>query len=206
LKEGRQPLLSPHPPLSPFPLIRGSEREASPLLEGLRPPKEIISFILQLLTFVLRVWLEFSKEKMKRGQIDQTFLWVEILQEHIHSPQQVAPSGAPPINLASGGVAWTLGAFSADIIAAGAVAAPFDIHWAVISVPSGNTDYEVVLYYGATDIECARIKFSRTNVFVASITVPVQTVIIPANSRVRAAMMDGGGGNTISICLFYHTY
>ena len=142
----------------------------------------------------------------KNDEIDQTYLWTELAQDHIHSAQLVAPSGAPPVTIASGVGAWTLGGFSADIIGAGIVAALFDIHWAIISTPSANGDYEIVLYYGAADTECARMKFTRSNVFVSSVTLPVQTIILPVNSRVRAAMMDDAGGRTADICLFYHTY
>jgi len=50
------------------------------------------------------------------------------IQEHLHSSQLIAPSGAP-ITLTSGGGAWTLGDFSNDFIAADAIANPFDLYW-----------------------------------------------------------------------------
>ena len=57
---------------------------------------------------------------------------------HIHSKQQVAPSGAVPITVTSAGGAWTLGNFSNDIIAAAAVTFRYDIHFVIISTPSGK--------------------------------------------------------------------
>jgi len=128
------------------------------------------------------------------------------LQEHFHGPQLVTPSGAGPIALLSGGGGWTLGNFSNDIIANDAVSFPFDLHWVVVEGPSANAWYEIVLYYGATDIECARVAFGRTAVFTNSISVPVMTSILPAGSRIRGKMMDSVGGSAANIKVFYHTY
>lgn len=139
-------------------------------------------------------------------KLSRSYTEEHYIEEHVHSPQEVAPSGAGAVALTSDAVGWTLGDFSNDIIAADAVTDPFDLHWAIIANADANAWYEVVLYYGATDIECARIAFARTNVFVTSITLPVQTIILPANSRVRAKMMDSVGGSGAEIKVFFHRY
>ncbi len=128
------------------------------------------------------------------------------LEHHIHSVQQVAPSGAMPVTVTSDGAAWTLGAFSNDIIAAAAVTFRYDVHWVVISTPSANASYEIVLYYGAGDTECARIKFTRDGAFVQSVTVPVITPLIPEGSRLRAKGMDSVGGKNVLVSVFFHEY
>lgn len=138
---------------------------------------------------------------------------VHEIEEHIHSPSKVAPTLASGITLtADGAVAWTLGAFGADIIAAGAVTAPFDIH--TISVEASDTagTYEIVLYYGATDIECGRCRFTNTaakttreNICIVTSTAAHDP--IPANSRVRAKCAhEGGAGETVRISIQYHEY
>jgi len=101
---------------------------------------------------------------------------------------------------------WTLGNFSNDIIAAGAVSQSFSIHWMVVSNPSQNAWYDIVLYYGDTDIECARTTFARENNFVNSINVPVQMRVQPAGTRIRAKMMDSVGGGSCDIKVIYHEY
>jgi len=126
--------------------------------------------------------------------------------QSIHACGKIAPSGANPITLASGAGAWTLGSFSNDIIVAGAVTKSFAIHWMVISNPSQNAWYDIVLYYGPTDIECARTTFARENVFVNSINVPVQMRVLPAGLRVRAKIMDSVGGGSCDIKVIYHEY
>ena len=131
---------------------------------------------------------------------------LEEMEHHVHSVQRVAPSGAVPITVTSDGEGWTLGNFSNDLLAAGAVPDRFDTHWAILSNPTANASYELVLYYGATDIECARIAFTRTGPFVASITLPVITPILPKGSRLRAKCMDSAGGSAVNIVVFYHVY
>ncbi|MFA5401808.1 MAG: hypothetical protein WC359_15255, partial [Dehalococcoidia bacterium] len=120
------------------------------------------------------------------------------LYEHNHGSQFVRPTGAVPIVLTAG-AAWTLGDFSADIIAAADITNPFDLHWAELSGPDTNASYEIVLYYGAADTEYCRCAFTRTGVFTSSITVPLQGPIIPAGSRIRAKLMSDQAGVTVGI-------
>jgi hypothetical protein len=138
--------------------------------------------------------------------IKRIFDDTDINEEHIHSRQRVSPSGAAAITVTSAGGAWTLGAFSNDIIAANQVAALFDIHWVCVASESANAQYELVLYYGPTDIECARVVFQRTNPTLASSQLRVQTIRIPANSRVRAKLMDSAGGSSCGVKVMFHTY
>jgi hypothetical protein len=128
------------------------------------------------------------------------------IDEHFHSVQMVRPTGAAGITVTSAGGAWTLGNFSNDIIVAGDVNLPVDVHWVVISNESANAEYELVFYYGATDIECARVAFSRSNPTLRSTELHVQTPILPAGSRVRAKLMDSAGGSACGVKVLLHTY
>lgn len=131
---------------------------------------------------------------------------VHITEEHVHSAQKVAPSGAAGIVVTSGVGAWNLGNFSNDIIAAGAEAFPFDIHGIDIGAPDANAEYEIVLYYGAGDTECGRATFTRTNALITSRSTTMMTPLIPAGSRVRAKLMDSAGGSSCTIKVWYHNY
>lgn len=124
---------------------------------------------------------------------------------HNHSRQIVRPTAAVPVPVTSGGGPWNLGIFF-TIIAADDIDEPFDLHWAVISDVDANEDYELVFYYGATDIECARVPFTRSNNFVNSISVPLMTPLIPADSQVRCKLMDGAGGNAANVKVLLHEY
>ncbi|MDD5220292.1 MAG: hypothetical protein PHV11_06985 [Candidatus Bipolaricaulis sp.] len=131
---------------------------------------------------------------------------VHLSEEHIHSVQMVRPTGAAGITVTSAGGAWTLGNFSNDIIAAGDVNLPYDLHWVVVSNESANAEYELVFYYGPTDIECARVVFSRSNPTLRSTELHLQSPILPAGSRIRAKLMDSAGGSACGVKVLLHTY
>ncbi len=132
--------------------------------------------------------------------------YVHLLEEHFHSVQQVRPTGAAGVTVTSAGGAWTLGNFSNDIIATSDITLPFDLHWVVLSNESSNAEYELVFYYGPTDIECARVVFSRSNPTLRSTELHLQTPILPAGSRIRAKLMDSVGGSACGVKVLLHTY
>lgn len=135
---------------------------------------------------------------------------LNIVNEHIHSPQQVAPALGNNIAVASAVGAWTLGNFSADLIAAGAIAMDFDIHHMDIIV-NNNAQFEIRLYYGPGDIFCGAISAERINATNRSAQIKLITgttthTPIPAGSRVRARCADSVGGGSVNIKIHYHTY
>lgn len=131
---------------------------------------------------------------------------LEILNDHVHRPSLVSPTLAAGINVNDGGAAWTLGAFSADLIAAAAVPLQFDIHYISVELLSANDVYEIVLYYGAADTEYGRVRVTKNAAQDGTLNVPIQGPIIPAGSRVRYKMATATGGRNCTISVFYHTY
>lgn len=130
----------------------------------------------------------------------------ELDDDHIHSLQLVAPFGASPVNVVAGAGAWTLGAFSNDFLATGFVPIRFDLHWVNISNIGANDDYEIVFYYGLADIVACYASFTRSGPQVVSFQVHLQSVILPAGSRVRAKMRSAMGGNICNAKIYYHEY
>jgi hypothetical protein len=133
-------------------------------------------------------------------------LVLQIVENHQHARQKVAPLGAAGIALVSGAGAWNLGNFSNDIIAAGAETEPFDLHGVDIEAPSANASYEIVFYFGAADTECGRATFTRTNPTTVSRSTTLMTHILPAGSRVRAKMRDSTGASSCTVKVWYHDY
>ena len=137
---------------------------------------------------------------------------IEILEEHAHSIGFVRPTGAPGVLIPASGVAWTLGAFSPDIIAAGDALLSLykhDIHWYEISDESANADYEVVFYGtlgGVADTEVDRIKFTRNNATTRSSEQAAHMPRLDAGSRLRAKMMDSVGTSTCRASTHGHPY
>ena len=133
---------------------------------------------------------------------------LEILEDHVHKPSKVYPTLAAGVTVTAenAGTNWTLVAF-AEIVPASTITEPFDIHHLGIEALSANTVYEIVLYYGATDIECGRVRVTKNANLDATLNVPIQTPVLPANSRVRAKVATpGDNGETVDLSVFYHVY
>lgn len=131
-----------------------------------------------------------------------------IIGRHFHSPAYVSPSLANGIVLTGGVGAWQLGNFSADIIAAGAIGSPYDVHFVNISTASVADTYEIHFFYGASDTFAGSCRFTRAAAATADVSpFPVMTPIIPAGSRFRAKVASSsGGGDTCTLSLIYHIY
>jgi hypothetical protein len=126
--------------------------------------------------------------------------------EHMHSAQLVFPTDTSTILLTSGGGPNTLGAFSADIIASGELALPYDLHWVDIGIPNTNANYTIVFYAGPADVEMSRVCFQRFNATNISTTKPLKSDPVTPGYRLRAKMMDSIGGSTCEIKIYAHTY
>ena len=138
---------------------------------------------------------------------------LEIIEEHLHSIQRVAPSGAAGITVASGGGAWTLAAASANIIAANGDHSggteTFDLHGFDVENPSANANYEIVFYgklNGVANTEIGRATFTRTSPTTFSRSTALQTPRVDAGSNIYAKLMDSVGGSTCVVKVWYHNY
>ncbi len=130
----------------------------------------------------------------------------ELDDEHIHSSQLVAPAAAAPVLCAAGAPGYGLGIFSNAFLANGFVPFPFDVHWVDISNISANDDYEITFYYGLTDIFLCAAAFTRSGPQLTSFHMHLQSIIVPAGSRIRARLASAAGGNNCNAKIFYHEY
>ena len=135
--------------------------------------------------------------------------------DHAHSAQKVYPTQAEEvggnegdgISLATAAGNWALGTI-VEIVPANKITSEFDIHEVLVEdVNTQDKTYELVLYYGAGDTECARVRFAATS---NKGGVPAQfamTPLIPANSRIRGQLaIEDGASKTVKISLRYHLY
>ena len=127
--------------------------------------------------------------------------------EHIHATQKVYPSLADGVTLTTAVGDWVLGTIT-EIIPINTITAEYDIHEVLVEdVNTQDKTYELVLYYGAGDTECVRVRFAATS---NKGGVPAQfamTPLIPANSRIRAQLaIEDGSGKTAKVSLRYHEY
>ena len=130
---------------------------------------------------------------------------IHSIEEHNHSAARVYPSLAGGVNIIDGGAAWTYGAY-VQVVPAATIQDPFDIHWLIFESISANDIYQIEVVYGAGDTYAGEKKFVRTAVQEQTGDVPFMTVIIPANSRIRARIASAGGGNNVDLSIAYHLY
>ena len=144
-----------------------------------------------------------SKSDTSAG--DSIYSHVHILEEHAHSASMVYPTLANGVTVTEG-AAWTLGAF-AQVVPASTIGSAFDIHHVGVENISANGVFELVLYYGAGDTECGRVRFTKNAVQDSVLNIPIQTPIIPLDSKIQAKVASAAGGvKTVDISLFYHIY
>ena len=108
---------------------------------------------------------------------------------------EVYPSLAAGVTVTDGGGAWGLGALSNDIIAAAAVPNDYVVDAVAVENISAADDFELVLYHGAGDVECARIRFDGAQTAVISCHTP----LIPGGDRLKAKVASATGGRNIDV-------
>jgi hypothetical protein len=109
----------------------------------------------------------------------------------------VKPDMADGITVTSGTPAWTLGAFSSDLIPANTINHNIRI-FNIVRLDGDAKNYEVILFAGPSDIEIAQIPGIDK-----SINMPTATVLIPANNRVRAKLRGSETGKKVIIKLVF---
>lgn len=128
--------------------------------------------------------------------------------EHQHSVCKVYPTLANGVVVTGAAGAWALGAFVV-IVPTNTITDAFDIHHINVAAYNSNDTFELVLYSGANgaEVECGRVRFTRTTNVGSPAHVPMQTPIIAANSQIKAKIASQNGtSNTATISIMYHTY
>ena len=125
---------------------------------------------------------------------------------HSHSTQMVYPSLSNGIVLITGASPWAVGALT-EIIPAGFIPNDFDISEVIVEdVDTADKTYEIFLYAGDSDelVGCTRFASEANK---GGVPKDMQTKIIPAGSRIRAALaIENGGSKSTKISLRYHHY
>jgi len=131
---------------------------------------------------------------------------IHYMEEHMHAVSKVYPTLAAGVTVTGAAGAWALGNL-VEIVPDSTITSLFDIHFISIEDISANGVYELVLYCGAGDTECGRVRFVQNAVQDSVVAVPFMSQQIAANDRIRAAVASSSGGaDTVDIAVFYHTY
>ncbi len=135
--------------------------------------------------------------------------------DHAHTAQKVYPTQAEEVGgdegdgvtLTTAAGNWALGTIT-EIVPASKITSEYDIHEILIEdVNTQDKTYELVLYYGAGDTECGRTRFAATSNKGGVPAVAMATILIPANSRIRAQLaIEDGNSKTVKMSIRYHLY
>jgi len=118
---------------------------------------------------------------------------------------KVYPTLADGIAVSSDASDWVLGT-KIEIIPINTITNDYSVHAVDFEDISANGVFELVLYMSASDTEIGRVRFVQTAVMSALLNTWLNTAIISANSRVRAALASKPGGRNVTLSLRYHEY
>lgn len=139
---------------------------------------------------------------------DRATTWdkTDVMEEHMHSASAVYPTLANGVTITGAAGAWALGNFT-EIIPVNTIAEDFDIHFINVEGASASDVYEIVLYAGTTEIGRVRVTFIDIANSQTLPSVPIQTRIQSKNTQIQAKCANlSGGGETVTISVYYHTY
>lgn len=132
---------------------------------------------------------------------------IHVLAEHFHALLKCAPDLANSIPITAAGSAWTYGA-ATDMIngtSGTTVNDDYDVHYILINGASANTEYQVGLFDGATQLGC--VVFEKTATVDPEFSLPISMPIVVGGTTLTAKLATkAGGGETVRIKLKYHTY
>ena len=132
-----------------------------------------------------------------------------IINAHFHSASNVYPTLADGVTVTATANAWTDLGTIVEVVPINTITSPFDIHFIGVEGVSANDVYELVLYSGASEseVEIGRVRITKTANQDGTENTPFQTIIVPANTRISAAISSAAAlANTATISVFYHTY
>lgn len=145
------------------------------------------------------------------GNKDDTHLGTSLIASgrrvdgYLHQYPKVYPTLADGVVVTADAAAWTLGSL-VEIIPINTVTKDYSIHAVDFEDISANAAFELVLYMSSGDTEIGRVRFVQTSVMSALLNTWLNTAIIPANSRVRAALASNPGGRDVTLSVRYHEY
>ncbi len=132
---------------------------------------------------------------------------LKLLDEHIHSAQHTYPELADGVTLTSHANDWELGALT-EIVPANAIVTEFDLHEVVVEdVNTQDKTYELHLFYGVDDTLAGHVRFAVGTLKGGVPNVNMQTIIFPANTRIRGRLaIQDGGSKTAKVSVRFHAY
>jgi hypothetical protein len=150
-------------------------------------------------------YLKLAENESSKATIDTVVDGIDTVVDsvlaHQHSAAKVYPTLATGKELICSATPWALGNF-VEVVPASTITSAFcvvGINYESSTEETSET-YEIVLFYGESDTECARARVSSDG---TGSYIPVSTPSIAANSKIRAKAAGAAGSNSIYISIAY---
>ena len=128
---------------------------------------------------------------------------------HIHGASFIYPDKVDPILLTSSAAAWSETGTIVEIIPAGGIIKPFDLHWCSVWDISVSLYGVVDIFAGPVDapVKIGSVDVGRTANFSRESAMPVQIPQQPANTRISARFSDSTtSARTLRVKFYGHVY
>jgi len=117
--------------------------------------------------------------------------------------EKVYPTLADGVSCAKNNAKWVLGNL-AQVVPANTIAGDFYITGIQVENATVVGKWELVLYYGDSNIECARVRAWVISAVGMVPSIKHKTPVIPANSKISIALaQDTVGAGTVTVSLRY---
>lgn len=128
---------------------------------------------------------------------------------HVHGESFVYPKYANPVQISSAVASWATTGTITEVIPAGALAKPFDLHWCSVSEISADLFGVIDIYSGAIgeEVLIGAVDVNRTVNFSREGTAPVQISQQPAGTRISCKFSDSTtSSRTVRVKFYGHFY
>ena len=128
---------------------------------------------------------------------------------HVHGESFLYPDKASPVTLTSAAGAWAGTGVVVEIIPAGALGRPFDLHWCSISTISAELDGVIDFFSGPADdlVKICSVDVERSSNFSRESALPMQVPQLPAGTRISARFTDSTTSQrTVRVKIYGHFY
>ena len=125
------------------------------------------------------------------------------LEKFLHTARKVYPTLADGVVCAKNNAKWVLGGIT-EIVPVNTITSDYYIVGLQIENATVVGRWEMVLYYGANDVECARVRTWAISAVGIAHALDIRSPLIPANSRIKLQLAeDFVGAGTVTFSLVY---
>jgi hypothetical protein len=143
------------------------------------------------------------------ADLNTLFAYLKTGYYHVHGASFLYPDKADPVLLTSSAAAWSQTGDITQVIPAGVIAKPFDLHWCSVWAVSDVLYGVVDIFAGPADapVKIGAVDVGRTANFSRESNLPVQIPQQPAGTRISCRFSDGTTSTrTVRVKFYGHVY